>query len=197
MHLDITFSKIISNIFDPRITNLLFLLYFSLFVLKSFFLAGFIIIYSCISLFFLNKKQNNIDHLDDYNFNNISIRLIRYSTFILTIILDIILLIANYFSTNQTGIIFFSLHIGISLLVMLITFFLHFKISAHITFNGLIMLYLFSPMYLQIILFCIFTLIVGYARINLKKHNIYQVGTAFLIVMISFIIFDLLINVWI
>lgn len=189
-------SKIISLVFEPKITFFILYIYISWFVYRSLILFAVIFVFSTLSILLLTLSESKIKEEDHYTFTNKLHRTVRFHTYILTLAsATIFILYALYFNKS---IVFF---LNLSLITVLLLFTatkLKIKISAHITYTGLLILFFFLQSPAKYILFILCSLLIGTARINLKKHNILQIIIAVTIILINYISIDLLNvqNIW-
>lgn len=185
--------KIVSAIFEPKLTFLLFLTYLSLKEFNSFYLFLFTISYVFISLILLFSIERKIT-TNDYKFSDNFARKSRYMIYLLTSIICLAYLLYSILSSNIEFSLIFVLILIFTAVLLFIAKNLHHKISAHIFYNGIILI-LLPPTIYKYFIFIILFIIVGISRIGLKKHNLTQIVIAGMLVYIFYTLTDTILYV--
>lgn len=183
------FAKTISAVTDPKYVFALFFFYLALVIHKSILELILLTAYITATFFYTKRLESQVSGQDTFHFDNPAARLVRYKTYLLTAGVTMIALA----SSLAQGVGESTNYLLTLLLTTLILFFIalafKFKVSAHVSYTGMIVMYFYASIE-GLVLFAALTLLIGTARIYLRKHNFQQVLSAFILVSIMFILYD-------
>lgn len=183
-------AKAISLISEPKITYFFFLIYVSLVRFRSAPLTILTFLYSVVSIAILSNSVQGLAYSDDdYRFANLSFRRQRYLTYIFTLGITAIYIFVSIIIDANFEFWVFSFSLALSFLLLLSSFVFKSKLSAHISYTGLFLLYFVSGA-LKYVLLILFTSVIGWSRIRQKKHDLFQVSVAFIIQIVLYVIFE-------
>lgn len=186
-------ATILSIIFEPKVTFLILLNYIAFIKIENTFAA--LILIAVVTSFaaFLIYRDLKLTEVDDYNFANKEVQTLRYKTYFLIVFVSVLFLPFLYLQDKEISFefTFFCSLSAVTLAIATLTYIFSFKISAHITFLGILISYFFTSE-IKYILFLLLVIPLGWARIKLHKHTIEQVAVGVVIILVYFIVFDVL-----
>jgi membrane-associated phospholipid phosphatase len=180
-------ARLISRIFSPLAEGPFSIWLASQFIftqiggLKVFLLTLFFVYLLPFSLFLFFLKQKKISDWD------IKQREQRYNLFSFTFLSIVACLLIFYFLGEKT-LVFFYLRLLLPVLIFFITTFFY-KISGHMLTNSIfiLLLYLYTNKSIIICLGILWIIMVGWARVKLKRHTLAQVVAGALLPLIILI----------
>jgi len=176
----------ISKIADPKFTFFVFLIYIALLRHRNFFELVVVFVYCLLAAVLVIAWER----IEEKKLKRFSVGKSRLFTFILTIGIAVIEILFSYHQKVSSDVGFFVILGSVSALMLLISGIARFKVSAHIIYTGLLLLYFFPSLWHYLLLGMIAPL-VGWSRIYLKEHTISQIVFATTIVIAIYILRDI------
>lgn len=185
-------SKIISTVTDPKMTFLYVYAYIVFYKFESLAIAIFTFAFLIISFLISKLAFRTNNNTDTFKFDNKLHRRNRYTTYLLMLIVTSLLLLFSVLLDKNIEKEFLVIALIDSIILFILAFLFNLKLSAHISYLGLFILYFWQTSFDKYWLFIIASIVVGLSRLILRKHNLYQLLQAFSIIIFLYIIFDIL-----
>lgn len=184
-------ARAISLLTNPKLTIFAQLLYISAFLRESIPQTICLVVYVAIAAAYLARLKSKTTASDSHEFSDPHHRRIRYLTFTFFIGLSVAFFaFSPPVEQDPFERRYFLVTIAVTTALLFFTWRFLFKLSAHLTFLGLVVLYSMPVGNMKYSSFLALATLVGWARIWLRNHDRIQIATTMSSMIIVYLLWD-------